>query len=177
MKTFILGGVRSGKSRAAAELAAGTGLKVSVIATATALDEEMATRIASHRAERPRGWTVIEEPIELGAALRNAASPGRVLIVDCLTLWLTNLLLSASAEALPRERRALLETLASLDTEIILVSNETGLGVVPTSELARRFADEAGSLHQQIATLCDRLLFMVAGVPLLVRGPRAGAIT
>jgi adenosylcobinamide kinase/adenosylcobinamide-phosphate guanylyltransferase len=151
---------------------------VCLIATATALDEEMAARIAAHRAERPSGWTVIEEPIELGAALRASAARGRVLIVDCLTLWLTNLLLDPHAETLPRQRAALLETLASADGDIILVGNEVGLGIVPISELARRFADEAGSLHQQIALLCERLLFMVAGVPLRVRGPPiAGEMT
>jgi adenosylcobinamide kinase/adenosylcobinamide-phosphate guanylyltransferase len=173
MKTLILGGVRSGKSRTAALLASAGGLEVGLIATATALDEEMAARIARHRAERAPGWRVIEEPIALGGALSQAAGPGRVVIIDCLTLWLTNLLLAADTQALPRERAALLATLAATDADVILVGNEVGLGIVPVPELARRFADEAGLLHQQLAVLCERVLLMVAGIPLVVRAPRS----
>lgn len=172
MRTLILGGVRSGKSRTAAALAAQRALPVTLIATAQPLDEEMAERIAAHRAERPPDWTVLEEPLELAAAITRAAAPGRMLIVDCLTLWLTNLVLHEGPDgALARgATAALLDALGRLPGEIVLVSNEVGLGIIPAPPLARRFADEAGTLHQRIAALCDRVVLMVAGVPFVVRG-------
>lgn len=168
--TLILGGVRSGKSRHAAELAGG-GARVTVIATATAGDAEMARRIELHRAERPAHWTVVEEPLHLGAALAAAAVPGGAVIVDCLTLWLTNLLCGSDSEALPRETALLLETLPRLAGHCILVSNEVGLGIIPAAALARRFADEAGTLHRRLGALCDRVVLMAAGLPLVLKAP------
>lgn len=170
MKTLILGGIRSGKSRFAENLAARSGLPVTYIATATAGDEEMRDRIAAHRARRDAGWTVIEEPRDLTARLREQAAAGRCVIVDCLTLWLTNLLLAADKARYSDERDALLDTLPRLTGEIILVSNETSMGIVPTGELTRRFGDEAGRLHQALAQCCERVAFMVAGLPMALKG-------
>ncbi|MFA5530052.1 MAG: bifunctional adenosylcobinamide kinase/adenosylcobinamide-phosphate guanylyltransferase [Thiohalomonadaceae bacterium] len=170
MKQLILGGMRSGKSRLAERLAMASGLPVTYIATATAGDEEMRARIDHHRAQRPEAWQVVEEPLALAAALRAHAATGHCLLVDCLTLWLTNLLCSDDAGALAREREALLATLPSLPGDIILVSNETGLGIVPADPLSRRFCDEAGRLHQVLAALCDRVIFTVAGLPQVLKG-------
>ncbi|HVB82801.1 MAG TPA: bifunctional adenosylcobinamide kinase/adenosylcobinamide-phosphate guanylyltransferase [Candidatus Binataceae bacterium] len=166
----MLGGVRSGKSRLAERLAAQNGLAVTYVATATAGDAEMRERIEAHRARRPNEWKLVEEPLAVGKVLRAHALPGRVLIVDCLTLWLTNLLMDADPQTLVRERENLLTVLPTLAGEILLVSNETGLGIVPSGELARRFCDEAGMLHQALAACCDRVILTVAGLPYLLKG-------
>ncbi len=168
--TLILGGVRSGKSRLAERLAAGSGLPVTYVATATARDDEMRARIAAHRARRPAHWQVIEEPVELARALREHAGAGQCVLVDCLTLWLTNLLTAQEEGLLRRERAALLAALPSLRGEIILVGNETNMGVIPLGELSRRYCDEAGRLHQDIARICERVLLTVAGLPVPVKG-------
>lgn len=170
MKTLILGGVRSGKSRFAESLALKSHLPVTYIATATADDGEMHARIATHRARRHESWTTIEETRALAARLKACAAPDQCLLVDCLTLWLTNLLMTAEEAALARERDALLAILPALPGEIIMVGNETGLGIVPVGALTRRFCDEAGRLHQAIAQACDRVTFMVAGLPLTLKG-------
>jgi len=170
MKTLILGGIRSGKSRFAETLARKSGLDVRYIATATANDEEMAARIEAHRCRRPAGWPVVEEPFALAAGLKAGAAAERCVLVDCLTLWLTNLLLAPEGAVFGRERAALIGTLPSLPGEIILVGNETGLGVIPLGELTRRYCDEAGRLHQDLAGLCDRVILMVAGLPLFLKG-------
>lgn len=169
VKTLILGGVRSGKSRHAAAMAAAQSGPVTLIATATALDAEMLERIEQHRAHRPQHWTVIEEPVRLAAALDSACAPGHTVIVDCLTLWLSNLLCGPDAGALRRESALLLEAVSSLRGDCILVSNEVGFGIIPASALARRFADEAGTLHQQLGALCERVILMAAGLPLTVK--------
>ena len=166
MKTLILGGVRSGKTRLAQQRASESGLDVVYLATAQAGDAEMRQRIERHRLDRPAHWSLIEEPLSLAAALLAHAAPTRCLIVDCLTLWLTNLLLHEDAQCLQRERQALLETLPGLPGHLILVSNETGLGVVPMGELTRRYCDEAGWLHQDLAAICDEVTLTVAGLPL-----------
>jgi adenosylcobinamide kinase/adenosylcobinamide-phosphate guanylyltransferase len=170
MKTLILGGVRSGKSRLAESLAQQSGLSVCYIATATAGDDEMRQRIESHRARRPTTWTVIEEPLALADALQKHSARGHCLVVDCLTLWLTNLLTASNESLLVRERDALAQTLPTLLGTIILVSNETGLGVMPLGELTRRFVDEAGQLHQTLAQICDRVILTVAGLPIYLKG-------
>lgn len=164
-KTLILGGVRSGKSRLAERLAIGTGLPVAYLATATALDDEMRERIAAHRARRPVDWESLEEPVRLAAALREHATAGRCVLVDCLTLWLTNLLMADDDALLESERQALLATLPMLEGTVILVSNETNMGVMPLGELSRRYCDEAGRLHQDLAQLCDRVILTIAGLP------------
>jgi adenosylcobinamide kinase/adenosylcobinamide-phosphate guanylyltransferase len=170
MKTLILGGARSGKSGFAERLAAQSGRTVTYLATAEAGDREMAARVAEHRLRRPPSWGLVEEPVGLAAALHAHAAEDRCLLVDCLTLWLSNLLCSDDPDALAREREALLAVLPALPGEIILVSNEVGLGVVPMGELSRRFVDEAGWLHQAIAAQCDRVVFTAAGLPLVLKG-------
>ncbi len=170
MNSLILGGVRSGKTRHAQQLATNSGLAVTYLATAQAGDGEMADRIAHHRASRPAHWQLIEEPLALASTLHALAAPGRCILVDCLTLWLTNLLLHDDGRRLPAERDALLATLPTLPGEIILVSNETGLGVVPLGELTRRYCDEAGWLHQALAAVCERVVFTVAGLPMVLKG-------
>jgi adenosylcobinamide kinase/adenosylcobinamide-phosphate guanylyltransferase len=170
MRTLILGGVRSGKSRYAEMLGDASGSLVQVIATGTAGDEEMARRIAAHRAARPAHWRVIEEPIHLARALRESAAAESVVLVDCLTLWLTNLLVNPDSELARLELDALWATLLTLPGDQIFIGNEVGLGIVPINALARRFIDEAGALHQRLAGLCDRVVLLVAGVPLTVKG-------
>lgn len=170
MRTLILGGARSGKSALAERLAKASGHEVVYIATAQARDKEMTARIAHHRAARPAHWRCVEEPLLLAAALREHARPGRCVLVDCLTLWLSNLLDHADAACFARERDALLQVLPSLTGQVLLVSNEVGLGVVPMGELARRFVDEAGRLHQSLAAQCERVLFVAAGLPLALKG-------
>jgi adenosylcobinamide kinase/adenosylcobinamide-phosphate guanylyltransferase len=140
------------------------------IATAQPRDGEMADRIAHHRARRPADWACVEEPLALADALRRHARADRCVLVDCLTLWLSNLLGEADAPCFERERSALHDTLPQLPGEVLLVSNEVGMGVVPMGELSRRFVDEAGRLHQALAAACDRVIFVAAGLPLTLKG-------
>jgi adenosylcobinamide kinase/adenosylcobinamide-phosphate guanylyltransferase len=170
MRELILGGARSGKSRLAEQQALASGLEVIYVATSQALDCEMSARIAHHQERRPPAWGLIEEPLELARVLRENAAPGRCLLVDCLTLWLTNLLLLDEPTRLAEERQQLLDGLAELPGRIILVSNETGMGVVPLGELTRRYVDEAGWLHQALAAQCQRVIFTVAGLPMVLKG-------
>lgn len=170
MLQLILGGARSGKSRLAEKLAADSALAVTYIATSQPLDGEMNDRVAHHRARRPAEWALIEEPVHLARVLRETARADRCLLVDCLTLWMTNLLMLDDAERLASEREALLECLADLQGDIIFVSNETGMGVVPLGELTRRYVDEAGWLHQALAERCQRVVLTVAGLPLTLKG-------
>ncbi|WPC03754.1 bifunctional adenosylcobinamide kinase/adenosylcobinamide-phosphate guanylyltransferase [Pseudomonas benzenivorans] len=170
MHELILGGARSGKSRLAERLAAESGLAVTYIATSQALDGEMDARVQQHRARRPAHWALVEEPLQLARVLREQAGEGRCLLVDCLTLWLSNLLMLDDEARLEAEREALLECLAELPGRIILVSNETGLGIVPLGELTRRYVDAAGWLHQALAERCQRVLFTVAGLPMVLKG-------
>jgi adenosylcobinamide kinase/adenosylcobinamide-phosphate guanylyltransferase len=177
---LILGGARSGKSRHAEQLATASGLPVRVIVTAEALDDEMAARIARHQADRPAGWRVVEAPTHLAAALLAEAAPDRCVVVDCLTLWLANLLdgaeklpPAASADLLPafaRERAALLALIPALPGRVIFVANEVGLGLVPETPLGRLFRDEAGRLNQAVAALCEQVSFVAAGLPLKLKG-------
>jgi adenosylcobinamide kinase / adenosylcobinamide-phosphate guanylyltransferase len=175
VRTLILGGVRSGKSRYAEQLAVTHAGSVAVIVTATAGDEEMAARIAAHRARRPAHWQVVEEPIALGRALLEVTRPGSVVIIDCLTLWLTNILTQSEGNLLlQRESDALLDAMRAVEGSVILVSNEVGSGIVPVNELARRFTDATGSLHQRLAEACDRVVWMVAALPLTIKGSDPG---
>ncbi|CAI8764402.1 bifunctional adenosylcobinamide kinase/adenosylcobinamide-phosphate guanylyltransferase [Methylococcus capsulatus] len=169
MKELILGGARSGKSRHAEQRARLSGLDVAYVATAVAGDAEMAARIGGHRARRPPSWPTVEEPLALAASLEANAGPGRFILVDCLTLWLSNLL-AEGEEVFRRERQALLQVLPGLPGRICLVSNEVGQGIVPLNPLARRFVDEAGWLHQELAVLCDRVVWVVAGLPHVLKG-------
>ncbi|HEK1687724.1 TPA: bifunctional adenosylcobinamide kinase/adenosylcobinamide-phosphate guanylyltransferase [Pseudomonas putida] len=171
MRNLILGGARSGKSRLAEQLAVASGLPVTYIATSEPLDGEMNERVRLHRERRPSDWGLIEEPLALARVLRAEADAGRCLLVDCLTLWLTNLLMLDDQQRLAEERDALLDCLASLPGTLILVSNETGLGVVPMGELTRRYVDLSGWLHQAVAERCERVVLTVAGLPLMLKGP------
>ncbi|HEY9255894.1 MAG TPA: bifunctional adenosylcobinamide kinase/adenosylcobinamide-phosphate guanylyltransferase [Stenotrophomonas sp.] len=173
MHDLILGGARSGKSALAEARAAASGLAVTYVATAQALDPEMATRIDHHRARRPQQWQCVEEPLALAATLRAHADMGRCLVVDCLTLWLGNLLGDSDSERFARERDALLRTLPALPGRVILVSNEVGQGIVPLGALSRRFVDEAGWLHQALAQRCANVALVVAGLPLWLKGGAA----
>ncbi|MBL1457447.1 MAG: bifunctional adenosylcobinamide kinase/adenosylcobinamide-phosphate guanylyltransferase [Methylophaga sp.] len=169
-KTLILGGVKSGKSRLAEQRAIKSKLAVCYVATARADDSEMQQRIALHQQQRPAHWTTIEVPLNLAAALQQQDSADKCILVDCLTLWLTNLLLSDDENLLTNEIQLLLETLPTLQADIILVSNETSMGIVPMGELTRRFCDEAGRLHQQLAALMDNVILTVAGLPHALKG-------
>ena len=165
--TLVLGGARSGKSRyaeAVIERAAETAL---YIATGTAGDSAMAARIAHHRARRGPRWTTIEEPIAVAALLATEARPDRPILVDCLTLWLSNVLLAGrDVEA---DCEELLEALKNLAGPAVLVANEVGLGIVPDNDLAIQFRDHAGRLNQRIAALAGRVVFMAAGLPLVLK--------
>ncbi|SFQ15126.1 adenosylcobinamide kinase /adenosylcobinamide-phosphate guanylyltransferase [Geopseudomonas sagittaria] len=170
MLELILGGARSGKSRLAERLALESGLAVTYVATAQAGDGEMGARIAHHQSRRPADWALVEEPIQLMQALSDHAAENRCLLVDCLTLWLTNLLCLDEGAQLAKQRDALLQRIGELPGRIILVSNETGLGVVPLGELTRRYVDEAGWLHQALAERAQRVTFCVAGLPMVLKG-------
>lgn len=173
MKTLILGGARSGKSAHAEKLAVQSGKPVTYIATAQVYDDEFARRIAHHRQRRPTEWQLLEEPFHLAAALRRHAAPGHCLLVDCLTLWLAQWICPdcqpPATSTWENERQALIDALATLPGEIILVSNEVGMGIVPLGEINRRFQDEQGRVNQAVAAACDRALFIVAGLPLTLK--------
>ncbi len=167
---LVLGGVRSGKSRYSESVAANHRGPVTVLATATAGDPEMERRIALHRARRPAGWTVVEEPLDLAGALERCDAAGGLVLIECLTLWLTNLLCDPEPERLARERARLLAAWPRLRGDVIAVSNEVGLGIVPANALARRFMDEAGELHQALAARSDQVVTLIAGLPLHLKG-------
>lgn len=168
MIQLILGGARSGKSRLAEGLAEQSGLPVSYIATATAGDDEMRARIENHQQRRPSHWATLEAPYDLAGALQAQGGAGRCVLVDCLTLWVSNHLCAESY--FEKEKQRLLDVLTGLPGEVILVSNEVGLGIVPMGELSRRFVDESGWLHQALAALSDRVVFTVAGLPYVFKG-------
>ncbi len=171
-KTLILGGIRSGKSRLAERLATESQLPVTYIATATIEDEEMRTRIAAHRVRRPDHWQVIEEPLQLTSILIQQANKENCVLVDCLTLWLTNLLTHPDTTLFDTERVAFLKALPHLTGRLILVSNETNMGITPMGELSRRYCDEVGKLHQEIVHHCEQVVLTVAGLPLMLKGER-----
>lgn len=161
---FFIGGARSGKSRLAQTRAESTPNELIYLATAQPGDEEMTERIARHRAERGTRWRTVEAPLALPQALAENEGGGRVLLVDCLTLWLSNLLLADRDIA--NAQRELIDALADVDATVILVTNEVGMGIVPENALARRFRDEAGRLHQEIAARADEVWMVAAGIGL-----------
>ena len=181
MNELIIGGARSGKSTLAEKRALESGLHVVYVATAQALDGEMAHRIALHRARRPASWGLVEAPLGLADTLRENAAPDVFLLVDCLTLWLSNMLFAGiaakQAEAgeivdcplYSGEVQALVDTLPRLPGRIALVSNEVGWGVVPMAAVSRLFADEQGRLNQRVAAVCDRVTLVAAGLPLTLK--------
>ena len=165
---LILGGARSGKSRRALELAEGAGQRPIFIATAEALDAEMSARIERHKAERGSAWTTMEAPLELVSTLSETASTGDVCLVDCLTLWLSNLM--HHQRDVETETERLCAEIARLPIPIICVSNEVGMGLVPEYELGRAFRDAQGRLNQAMASVCDRVEFVAAGLPMTLKG-------
>ncbi|WP_250471551.1 bifunctional adenosylcobinamide kinase/adenosylcobinamide-phosphate guanylyltransferase [Caballeronia sp. GAFFF1] len=177
--TFILGGARSGKSAHAERLADESGLPVTYIATARIGDAEFAARVRHHRLRRPAHWTLVEAPLDLSGALREADRAGQCVLIDCLTLWLANLLCpsessfdepatlpAAAIEAFDAFDRAL----ADARGKVIVVSNEIGLGVVPLGSVTRLYVDELGRLNQRVAAASTRAMLMVAGLPLVLKG-------
>ncbi len=169
---LILGGARSGKSHYAENVAFELEAKhkeVIYIATATVLDDEMKQRVTRHKHDRSATWKTIEEPLALADTLQQWASPNRVILVDCLTLWMMNLLSDADESRLDKECKQLLTDLPHYAGTIIFVSNEVGMGIIPMGELTRKYVDEAGRLHQQLAQQMDNVILMVAGLPMVVK--------
>ncbi len=177
---LVLGGARSGKSRLAenvAQKAEQQGLSVCYIATAQAHDKEMAERITQHQADRPQHWQLLESPLYLSKALEQALQSSDCVLVDCLTLWLSNCLCHKESNFYSQQKIALLEFLNEFketkqsisEKKIIFVSNEVGHGIVPMGELSRQFVDQAGWLHQELAELAEQVDFVMAGLPLTLK--------
>ena len=171
--TFILGGCRSGKSSFALKTANETKADRRIfIATAVALDDEMNARVKRHRAERGAGWMTVEAPLALAEAVAEHAGEGRVLLVDCLTLWVSNLLLEVQDPAQAADRiPELVSAVRAAPCPVILVSNEVGSGIVPENQLARRFRDLAGTANQAVAACADTVVWTVAGIPVVIKQP------
>jgi adenosylcobinamide kinase / adenosylcobinamide-phosphate guanylyltransferase len=166
--TLVLGGARSGKSRYAEQLVESAAAAGTYCATAEPGDAEMRARIAAHRARRGPFWLTVEEPLALAAVIGAAARIERPLLIDCLTLWLSNLMLAGRS---PEQETASLGAALRLAAgPVVLVANEVGMGLVPETALGRRFRDAAGRLNQDIAALADRVVFVAAGLPLLLQG-------
>ncbi|KXV62614.1 adenosylcobinamide kinase [Acetobacter orleanensis] len=168
--TLVLGGARSGKSRHAEALIMALPSPWIYLATGRAFDAEMQERITHHRTSRAEGWQTVEEPFAVADVLRTHAT--RPLLLDCLTLWLTNLLLEE--RSIPEATQGLLAALAERRAPTVLVGNEVGLGIVPEHKLARQFRDEAGFLHQRLAAQVGKVLFIAAGLPLVLKAPPPG---
>ena len=178
MIELILGGARSGKSRLAESRVASISdtesshlKKIIYIATATAHDEEMAERIKHHQQRRAAHWRLIEEPVKLAEILQANNQPDTILLIECLTLWLTNLLCHSDPDIFTIEKHKFIQQLQHSRADIIIVSNETGMGVVPMGELSRRYVDEAGFLHQQLAQISDRVTLVIAGLEQTLKKP------
>ena len=166
-RILVLGGQRSGKSRHAESLVTASGLAPVYLATATAGDDEMTARIATHRERRGAAWRTVEEPLDLPAALLRESGPGFHVLADCLTVWLSNLM--GAGRDVDAEGDALVAALARVTGPVVLVSNEVGLGIVPDNALARRYADALGILNQKAAAAADRVVLMAAGLPLTLK--------
>lgn len=164
--TLVLGGARSGKSRYAEGLIEAVGGGV-YVATAQAFDSEMTDRIATHQARRGDAWQTVEAPLDLVGTLTSVPCRGKPVLVDCLTLWISNLMMNDLDVA--REVAALAAAVPTLDGSTVFVSNEVGLGIVPENAMARAFRDYAGSAHQSLAQVCDRVVFVAAGLPLTMK--------
>ncbi|WP_100639008.1 bifunctional adenosylcobinamide kinase/adenosylcobinamide-phosphate guanylyltransferase [Marinobacter salexigens] len=170
MHTLVLGGIRSGKTALAERLAFDTGRSVVYLATATAGDDEMRARIQHHQQQRPAGWGLEEEPLALARVLARRATSGQppCMLIDCMSLWLSNLL-HAGEETFAREREAFLDQVRLYPGELVIVSNEVGLGTIGMDPLTRRFADELGWLNQALAAVSDKVVMSVAGLPMVLK--------
>ena len=169
--TLVLGGARSGKSNYAQSLARNSGLAVHYIATAQALDQEMALRIDHHKHQRPDEWRLIEEPVALSKVIQCEASQERLLLIDCLTLWLNNLICRGDSDQQIRQQVSELATVAaSAKGSVVMVSNEVGLGIVGENPLVRRFIDQSGWMNQQVAAQAQQVILVSAGLPLQLKG-------
>jgi adenosylcobinamide kinase/adenosylcobinamide-phosphate guanylyltransferase len=166
-RVLVLGGARSGKSRTALQLAEQASSHRIYVATAQAFDDEMRERIALHRLERDHFWQTVDAPLELSRAIQAQTGPDKAVLVDCLTLWLSNIVL---AERNPsHEVDQLIGAVREAQGPLILVSNEVGQGIVPSTPLGRSFRDEQGRLNQRIAEACDAVVFVAAGCPILLK--------
>ncbi len=170
MKTLVLGGIKSGKSRLAEKLAIDSSMSVVYVATATGDDGEMQKRIAHHKTTRPQHWQVVEEPLQLAEAIVDHSAADTCVLVDCLTLWLTNVLLSKSCSTMEQRRSELVHACQHAQGTVVMVSNETNMGIIPLGELTRQYCDEVGLLHQQLAAICDNVILTVAGLPHYLKG-------
>jgi adenosylcobinamide kinase/adenosylcobinamide-phosphate guanylyltransferase len=170
MNTLILGGVRSGKSRLAETLALASKRRVTYIATASGDDAAMTARIALHRERRPAQWGNVEEKIDLAKAIETNAAADTCLLIDCLSLWMTNLLMTEDDALLSAQTEAFLNSLESTHAEIIMVSSESSMGVIPMGELSRRYCDLIGGLHQRVAVASERVILTVAGLAHTLKG-------
>ena len=171
MKHLVLGGVRSGKSAFAEQQIAATGKSVCYIATSQVWDEEMASRVALHQQRRPAAWQLVEEPIQLAATLAKWNQADNAVIIECLSLWMSNLLCLEDEEVFALESQAFLTEVAGFSGDLVIVSSEVGLGVMPMNKLARRFADEIGTMNQKLANLTERVTFVAAGLPMPLKSP------
>ena len=165
---LILGGARSGKSRTAEQRVADSGMNKIYLATATADDGEMSARIKKHQADRDGDWQLLEEPLDLAKTLSEYSRVDNCILVDCLTLWLSNCL---HHDCWPEQEQALLDSLEHFPGAVIFVTNEVGQGIVPMGKLTRQFVDETGLLHQRLAAVCDRVTMVIAGLPQELKGP------
>ena len=170
VRLLILGGARSGKSRLAQDIATHRWLHPVYLATAEILDDEMAARVRMHRQVRARRWHCVEEPLEIARIIRRGVPGTDGLLVDCLTIWLSNVLLKEGRGAFARRRDELVKALHQTRQDVILVTNEVGMGVVPENELGRTFRDLAGWLNQAVAKEADTVIFVAAGLPLVLKG-------
>ncbi|EGM78449.1 adenosyl cobinamide kinase/adenosyl cobinamide phosphate guanylyltransferase [Rheinheimera sp. A13L] len=168
-KTLILGGARSGKS-SLAETLAKSSESVTYMATATAFDAEMTARIKLHQQQRPKDWVLLECPLLLTEALQQLSGSGQTVLVDCLTLWLNNQLYHQPEQDFTLVRQLLADAVSQFNGQLILVSNEVGMGLVPIGELNRVFVDQQGWLNQHLAKVCDQVIFVAAGLPLYLKG-------
>ncbi len=184
-RMLVFGGARSGKSGFAERIAqqwSESEKRVIYVATANAsTDPEMQARIAHHQSQRPAHWTTVEQKLELGAVIEKYSQPDTVVLIDCLTVWLSNCLFAEATEfpeigiitppaTFTQQRRALLDALAQAKGDVILVSNEVGMGIVPMGAISRWFVDEAGRLNQAVATICEQAVWVAAGLPLYLKG-------
>lgn len=181
MRTLVIGGARSGKSAYAERLAVASQKRIVYIATAQAGDDEMKSRIEHHRERRDVSWTTVEEAIELARVIEKHSGPDTLILVDCLTVWLSNLVFSEAGiypevgiieppPAFQYQRALLVKALENAKGSVILVSNEIGQGVIPQGAISRWFVDESGRLNQDVATACERAVLIVAGLPVVLKG-------